>query len=378
MDRFLASTIPTALYIRALVLQLVPRRLHDLAPYALPSFYYGKGPVLYAHSIALLAAADLSPDQRERVERGALARARRASSHPEQGADAYHELVPYLSPPQRELALASAQSVLGALERYVLERPWSAPWGSLLRFRDRWRVLSPDTYPDWLKRQLAALRRFNAWHKTPAGYRERLAHLHLLSDYDRLHALDDILEGIRMVGDDDVTRDRESAFAGGRLYRDEDAAAATHAAQIEALTAISPILPWAYRARAHELAKERSYDLGDLPGRSFADPLWMSGVIWYSALTDDPVPWFTQFERQRAFKALDVGTRDALIRRFVEDYVQLAQDFLSNPSQRAVAGDPIAGRFRRLVGEDLVVAAPYLDVEQTRCLLALYQQEERG
>ncbi len=374
MERFLPHTVPTPLYIRALDLNLVPRKILDLAPYVLPSFYYDDGPTLYAHSVALLAAADLTPEQRDRVEQGALASAQRQASHPEQGADAYHALVPHLSPQQRTVTRTASQPILAALERYVLGRSWSAPWGTLLRFRDRWRVLSPDTYDVWLERQLETLLRFNAWLDTPAAYRERVSHLHLLTDDDRLHAIELALEGIRMVSDAHVTEDREWAFAGGRLYSNENVAAATRAAQIKALTAIAPILPTAFHAHAHALANERGYHLGDLPGSVLADPLQMGGATWYCALPDVPVPWLTPFERQKTFDALDASVRDRLIGRFVEGYVQLTEEFLSNRTQRAITGDPVAARFHRLVHEDLPVAARHLDADQSQRLLALYQQ----
>lgn len=372
MERFPPQSTPAPLYVRALELDLVPRRIPDLAPYALPAFYYEDRPTLYVHRTALLAAADLTPVQREQIERGALAYARWVTSNPEQGVNAFSDLVPVLSPEHQAAARAEAQPVLIAFARLVHGRDWEAPWGTLLRYRDRWRVLSPDTYGDWLQEQCAALLRFRAWNSTPGPYREHLAHLHLLTGEDYERAITMALESIRAVDDPEVNENTEWGFAGGRIYNDDDVDAATRAAQIAVLTAIAPLLPPSLHARARELAEERGHDLGDLPGSALGDVPRMRGTLWYHAQPDIPVPWLTPHERRPAFHALDPTDRATMIAQFADDYVHLIEEYLSNRARRAVANDPVAAHYRRLVADDLPVAARFLDAEQVRRLLAYY------
>lgn len=373
MELFPPQSTPAPLYRRGLELGLLPRRLPDLAPYALPRFYYEDGPTLYRHGIALLAAADLTLEQRDAVERGELAHAQRVSGHPLQGAEAYAELVPVLSPQRQNAAREAAQPVLKQVERYVSGRDWSAPYGRLLRYRDFWRVLAPRHYADWLRQQLDTLLRFNAWSGTPAEYRESLAHLHLLEGDEARRGLALALEGASFVSDGEISEDREWAFAGGRIYSDAMVRAAERAAQIEALAAVAPFLPSELHARARALAVERDYTLGDVLGSRSSAPMAMHSAPWYYEVPGEPLPWLTPAERQPAFAALDDAERAALIDTFVDGYVRLGQEFLSDLPRRGVSGDPVAARFRRFVDDDVPVAAPYLTAEQLSRVLALYR-----
>ncbi len=373
MERFPEYTVPTPLYVRALELDLVPRSIPDLASYALPSYYYEDAPIQYAHSIALLAAGELTPEQREQVVRGALGYARRSSSYPPQGVDVYCALIPLLAPQEQTDVREEAQPVLDNFARLVHSRDWEAPWGTLLRYREQWRVLRPDTYDDWLTSECGKLLRYRAWTDTPGPYREHLAHLHLLRGEDHQRAIDIALDGIRAVGDTEVTADREWAFAGGRIYGDDDVDAASRAAQIKVLAALAPFLPPSLHARARALAEERGTDLGDLPGSALKDTWRMRGVLWYHTQPDIPVPWLTPPERVPAFDALDVSTRITMIAQYVEAHIHVTEEFLALGSRRALPNNPIVAQFRRLVDQDLPVASRYLDANQTRQLLTFYQ-----
>jgi len=373
MELFPPHSTPRPLYLRALELDLVPRVIPDLAAYALPSFSARAGPPLHRHAIALLAAAELTPAQRDAIERGDLAYAQRSSSHPLQGATAYADLVPYLTAERQATARQEAQPVLERLASYIRGRAWEAPYGLLLRYRDVWRVLAPDLYPAWLQHQLGTLLTVGAWCTTPEQHREHLAHLHLLTVEEQGRALSLALECVQAVGDAEVTDDREWAFAGGRIFSDADVANASRAAQIEVLSALAPLLPPPLHARARTLAEERGISLDDVLGSRWTDPLAIAAAPWYYALPKPAVPWLTPYERQPIFAALDDATRARLLDDFVASYVELGTEFLSNLPRRAVTGDVVAARFRQLVDEDTPVAAPLLTAEQLLPLHALYQ-----
>ncbi len=65
--------------------------------------------------------------------------------------------------------------------------------------------------------------------------------------------------------------------------------------------------------------------------------------------------------------------RAPLIAAFVDGYIRLDEEFLSDLPRRGVTGDEVAARFDRRVDYDTPVAAPYLSAEKLLRILALYQ-----
>jgi hypothetical protein len=319
----------------------------------------------------LLAAAELTPSQRDTIEQAELAYARRvARGNSLQGAEILARLVPYLSPRRQHVAHRAAGPVLAEAERLIM---WRAPMHTTpLRYRKLWRVLAPEEYPAWLARHCARLLDRSLWSGSPALFRENLAHVHLLHQDDARRAAETALEAVTMLSDDFITEDREFGL-GGASYTAGQVAAAARAAQAEALRAIAPILAPELHDRAHEQAAARGIaQLAGL-GAQLADATMMRGTLWYHMLPDDPIPWLTVSERQPAFAALQAPERAQLVATFVDAAVREAMVFLEDLPRRGVTGDTVARRWGQLVDEDLPIAARYLDAKQTLRLLALWQ-----
>jgi hypothetical protein len=371
MTHFRAHTAPASLYVRGIELGLLPLD-RALTCHSSP------GPLMYTHALALLAAAELTAEQRALLEDSRLAYARYASTHPLQGAEAYAHIVPLLSPGRQAAARSEAGPVLAQAGTFLWRtRPEGGSWMALYRdqctplpYRKLWQVLAPEQYPAWLRQHCDRMLRPLFWWTPPVLYRENLAQLHLLGgDMPRGLAL--ALEGLTNVCDGFVTADREFGMGGAYAFSEDDVAEADREAARVALSAIAPILPPELHQRTVAIAAE----LGSAPptdlGAQLADPLAASGLAWYCAMPEQPVPWLTVAERAQALAGVGAATRSAHVAALVEAAFPLADAFRLD-STKGHPNKPLTEQWARFAHEDLPVAAPYLDQAQTRALLALW------
>lgn len=376
MTYFRMQHTPSALYIRGIQLGLLPR-VQALQPDKL-LVGLGRGPLMYLHAMALLAAADLSPAQRTTIEESQLEYAQYASSHPLIGAQAYARLIPLLAPERQSAVRTAARPVL---ERADLLLVRSQPEGgshlSLYRdqwtplpYRELWRVITPETYPAWQQQHCSRMLKPNFWWTVPQLYRENLAQLHLLGD-DAPRVLALALEGVAQASDGWVTTDREFGMGGSFAFTEADVAEADRQAGIRELRSIAPILPPELHPRAVALALELGSEPPDDLGAQLADPLAAQGLAWYHAFPEQPIPWLTVAEREPLMANLDAATRATHVATLVEAIFPLADAF-NLDATNGHGNKRLTSQWSRLLQEDLPVAAPYLSEQQTSRLLALW------